>query len=54
MKNKRIVVTKSSGKRSIPKQQSEKAELGFERLIADAGSSKKAADEIMKWYTTSK
>jgi hypothetical protein len=54
MKNKHIVVTKSSGRIIRPKPQSKKAERGFERLITDAGSSKKAADEILKWYTNSK
>ncbi len=53
MKNKRIVVTKSSGKKNLPKRQSKKADLGFERLIIDAGRSKKAADELLKWYTNS-
>lgn len=52
MKNKHIVITKSSDKKKIPKQ-SEKAELGFERLITDTGRSKKAADELLKWYTNS-
>ncbi|MGD0450866.1 MAG: hypothetical protein ABSA79_07430 [Candidatus Bathyarchaeia archaeon] len=52
MKNKHIVATKSSGKKDIPKE-SEKAELGFERLLVDAGRSKKAADELLKWYTNS-
>ncbi len=53
MKTKRIVVAKSSGRKNIPKQPSEKAERGFERLVVDAGRSKKAADEILKWYTNS-
>ena len=52
MKNKHIIATKSSGKKNIPKQ-SDKAELGFERLITDTGRSKKAADELLKWYTNS-
>jgi hypothetical protein len=54
MKNKHTVVSKSSGRMSMPKQQSEKADRRFERLITEAGSSKKATDEILKWYTNSK
>ena len=54
MKNKRTVVSKSSGRMSMPKQQSEKADRRFERLITEAGSSKKATDEILKWYINSK
>jgi hypothetical protein len=54
MKNKRILVNKSTGKMSMPKQQNKKAKRGFEQLITDAGISKKAADEILKWYTNSK
>ena len=50
MKNKSITVTKSSGKKNIPKQ-TEKDELRFERLAIDAGCSKEAADELLKWYT---
>ena len=53
MKNKSIVNINSSAKKNMPKQHSEKAELGFERLIIDAGRSKKAADELLKWYTNS-
>jgi hypothetical protein len=52
MKNKRIVVSKSSGKNNIANQ-SEETELGFERLLIDAGRFKKAADELLKWYTNS-
>lgn len=52
MKNKRIVVTNSSEKNNIPNQ-SEEAEIGFEHLLIDAGRSKKAADELLKWYTNS-
>ena len=53
MKNKRIDVTKTSGRNNLPKQQNEKAELGFEQLVSDAGCSKKTADELLKWYTNS-
>ena len=49
MKNKRVDVRKSSSKKNVSNQQCAQTEL--ERLIVDAGSSKKAADELLKWYT---
>jgi hypothetical protein len=52
MKNKGTVFNKSSGKNNIPKHR-KKTELGFERLLIDAGQSQKAADELLKWYTNS-
>jgi hypothetical protein len=54
MKNKRIIVSNSSGKKDMPTQQSGKSKLGFKRLLTDAGCSQKAASELLKWYTNSK
>jgi hypothetical protein len=50
MKNKRIVISNSPDKKNMPKQQREKAELNFKRLVTNAGCSQKAADELWKWY----
>ncbi|HUJ83996.1 MAG TPA: hypothetical protein VLV84_00140 [Candidatus Acidoferrales bacterium] len=50
MKNKRIGVSNSSGKKNTSKHQLEKTEPGFKQLVTDAGFSKKVADELSKWY----
>jgi len=52
MKNKRIVVPKSSDRKNMRKA-SKKTELGLDQLLIDAAHSKKAADELLKWYTNS-
>ncbi len=53
MKNKCAAITKSSGKKKVPKKKSKETEIGFERLIIDTGRSKKTVDELLKWYTSS-
>ncbi|MGA2524428.1 MAG: hypothetical protein ABSF65_09810 [Candidatus Bathyarchaeia archaeon] len=50
MKNKRISVSNSSGKKNTPKHQLEKTEPVFKQLVTDAGFSKKTADELSRWY----
>jgi hypothetical protein len=41
-------------KESMQEQQHTKTELGFKQLITNAGCSQKAADELWKWYDSSK
>jgi hypothetical protein len=38
----------------MQRPQSDKAEIGFKLLITNAGCSKKAAEELWKWYDYSK
>ncbi|MGA3058915.1 MAG: hypothetical protein ABSD92_00950 [Candidatus Bathyarchaeia archaeon] len=54
MKNKPIVASNYPNKKNTPKYPSKKEGPGFEQLITDAGCPKKAADELLKWYTNSK
>ena len=50
MKNKRMTPLKSPKQLNLPKRQSGKSKLGFKQLITNNGCSKKAADEVWKWY----
>ena len=50
MKTRQITNPNSPKRLNLPKRQSGKSKLGFKQLIADNGCSKKAADEIWKWY----
>jgi hypothetical protein len=50
LKNKRVIISEFPNAKNVRKHQSEKAELGFKRLVTDSGCSKKVAKELLKWY----
>jgi hypothetical protein len=54
MKNKPIVVSNSPGKKNTSKRRVEKTEPSFKQLATDAGLSKEAVNELIKWYSNSK
>jgi hypothetical protein len=54
MKNKQTIVANSRGNKNKLSHKSKKTDLVFERNLAEAGFSKRTANEIQKWYTNSK